>query len=98
MRSNNFEAFGSILTGLKESLEVFELLLKTGVISASLSAAGKTDVTIMLIKLSRINYSNMPNYSNMSNHSNYFRMILIFLVSLTGIRFINLFHDFFLKR
>ena len=36
------ETFGSIFRGLKFSLEVFEPFLKTRIISASLSVAGKT--------------------------------------------------------
>ena len=45
-----FETFGSVLTGLNFSLEVFGPFLKTDV---------KTDVTIELLKLSCKKYANM---------------------------------------
>ena len=43
---------------LKFYLEVFELFAKSDAIWTSLSAAGKIDVTTMLLKLERIKYAN----------------------------------------
>lgn len=72
----------------KISLKDFEPFLKTGVISASLTAAGKTNVT-MSLKLSHIKHANM---------SAFFQLIFVevsfsWLALLTKI--INLFENFF---
>ena len=48
------ETFSSIPAGRKFSLEALEPFLETGIISTNLSTAKKTEVTMILLKVSHI--------------------------------------------
>ena len=59
MISKKFEPFGSILTGLKFSLEVFEPFFMNGCYISETKRIWKTDLVMMLLKLSRIKYAKL---------------------------------------